>query len=333
MPCFEFKKICLQIKTAELSRSLFFIAIILLITGRLNAQVAVDSTTFKTDTTSIIDSGAVSADTLRVIDSGDSISKRPMLLDSTWAIASDQPIQQQILARHPYFRFNAKPVSFRSDKKQFKGKEIHFYVVVALVMIFALLRLAFGKYVNDLFRVFFRTTLKQRQIRDQLMQTPLPSLAFNVFFVATAGMYLDFMLFYFNFKPVDNFWMLWFYCAVGLSVIYFVKFIGLKVCGWLFNMKAAADSYIFIVFIINKMIGIFVLPFLVLLAFSEDPLYSISLVISWAGIGALLFYRFILGFAAVRNEVKFNLFHFFLYLCAFEIAPLILIYRLLLLVF
>ena len=49
-----------------------------------------------------------------------------------------------------------------------------------------------------------------------------------------------------------------YFCIVArLAVIYLVKFVGLKIIGWLFNMRHAADSYIFIVFIINKVIGIF----------------------------------------------------------------------------
>ncbi|RYG24671.1 MAG: DUF4271 domain-containing protein, partial [Chitinophagaceae bacterium] len=173
----------------------------------------------------------------------------------------------------------------------------------------------------------------QRQIREQLMQTPLPSLAFNAFFVASAGLYTNFILYHFGFKPVDNFWVLYLYCCTGITAIYLGKFIGLKICGWMFNMRQAADSYIFIVFIINKVIGIFLLPFLVLLAFSDEPIRSIAMTLSWCGIGLLLLYRFILGYSAVRNEVRFNLFHFLLYVCAFEVAPLLLIYRLLLFFF
>lgn len=246
---------------------------------------------------------------------------------------TDIPIREQILQRHPFFNFNTKPVVAPSDLKEFKGKELLFYVLVVLVIIFALLKLAFSKYFNDLFRVFFRTTMKQRQIKEQLMQTPFPSLVFNGFFVASAGLYANLLLHYFGFKPVDNFWLSYLYCCIGLSVIYLVKFIGLVVCGWLFNMKKAADSYIFIVFIINKVIGIALLPFNVLLAFTDGTMHSVALMLSWCSIAGLLLYRFILGFAAIRNEVRFNLFHFFLYLCAFEIAPLLLIYKLLLFFF
>jgi len=92
-------------------------------------------------------------------------------------------------------------------------------------------------------------------------------------------------------------------------------------------MQEAANSYIFIVFIINKILGRLLLPFLILLAFTQGHLYSVTLILSWCGIGCLLFYRFILTYAAIRNQVKVNPFHFFLYLCAFEIAPLLLVYK------
>jgi hypothetical protein len=75
------------------------------------------------------------------------------------------------------------------------------------------------------------------------------------------------------------------------------------------------------------------LPFLILLAFSEGNLYVVSFTLSWGLVACLLLYRFILTYAAIRNQVKVNPFHFFLYLIAFEIAPLLLVYKGLLLFF
>ncbi len=259
---------------------------------------------------------------------GDSVSKRPT--DTLWKVSDQLPLQDQVLQRHPYFRFNVKPVAMQSELRQYQGKERLFYVVIFLLIIFGLLKLGFAKYFVDFLRVFFRTTLKQRQIKEQLIQTPLPSLMFNIFFVASGGLYTNFLLHHFKFTPVNNFWLMYLYCCIGLSVIYLVKFVGLKICGWLFNMGQAADSYIFIVFIINKVIGFTVLPFIILLAFTSGTVYTVSLILSLFSVGGLFLYRFILGYGAIHNEVNFNLFHFFLYICAFEVAPLLLIYKLLL---
>jgi hypothetical protein len=146
-------------------------------------------------------------------------------------------------------------------------------------------------------------------------------------------LYVNFLLQYFQLVISDNFWLQYAYCAGALATIYLVKYIGLKITGWLFNVSNATDSYIFIVFIINKMLGIFLLPFLLLLAFANDPLYGSAMVISWLGIGLLLIYRFILSYGALRKEVKLNSFHFILYILGFEVIPLLLIYKLLLIIF
>lgn len=291
-------------------------------------QVATDTIVKSAaDSTLLQDTVVRSLDT-SFFSTGDSVSKRPT--DTLWKVSDQLPLQDQVLQRHPYFRFNVKPVAMQSELRQYQGKERLFYVVIFLLIIFGLLKLGFAKYFGDLLRVFFRTTLKQRQIKEQLIQTPLPSLMFNIFFVASGGLYTNFLLHHFKFTPVNNFWLMYLYCCIGLSVIYLVKFVGLKICGWLFNMGQAADSYIFIVFIINKVIGFTVLPFIILLAFTSGTVYTVSLILSLFSVGGLFLYRFILGYGAIHNEVNFNLFHFFLYICAFEVAPLLLIYKLLL---
>lgn len=247
-------------------------------------------------------------------------------IDTTISLSSPE-FSQHILGHHPYFGFGNEATAFKGDsaRRISRGKEIIFYLLILLLLFFAILKNAFPKYFNDLFRVFFRTTLKQKQISEQLVQTPLPSLLLNGFFVITGGLYLAFIIDHYKLNPLENFWILSVYCCAGLSIIYLLKFLGIKTAGWLFSMSEAADSYIFIVFVINKMIGILLLPLLVLLAFSIGYLNQAGLVLSYCLISGMLLYRAILTFVAIRNQVRVNPFHFFLYLIAFEIAPLLLI--------
>ena len=267
------------------------------------------------------------------------ISQRP-LADTAWSVGPasfQQPVLfgWQVLRHHPWFDFRTRPVSVTLTEtvRTVKGKEQLFYLLMLLLLTLAVLRQAFAKYFSDLFRVFFRTTLKQRQIREQLMQTPLPSLLLNVFFVGSAGLYLAFVLEHYQLDPFGNFWILYLYCAAGLSAAYLVKFLGLRIAGWLFSVKELAHSYVFIVFIINKMIGLLLVPFLVVLAFATGDVYAAGLTLSVCLLGMMLLYRVFLSFAAFRTEVRIGLFHFLLYVAAFEITPLLLVYKALLLYF
>ncbi|HEX7844468.1 MAG TPA: DUF4271 domain-containing protein [Chitinophagaceae bacterium] len=291
------------------------------------------------DSTAVIDTTKpVIPDTVAsqtpVVDLSDSFSKKPVVADSGWQVDKSMPLIYQVMKGNPYYGFGTRPTVIPvSDLKVFNGKELLFYVLIALLLVFALIKQAFPKYFTDLFRLFFRTTLKQRQVREQLMQTPLPSLLMNGFFVICTSLYATFLFLHFRLIDEADFWLYFLYSCLGLSAIYFVKFVGLKITGWIFGIEEAANAYIFIVFIINKVIGVFLLPFLLLLAFLTSGGYQAALVLSWIGVGGLFLYRFILSYSAVHNQVRFNLFHFFLYLCAFEIAPLLLIYKLLLVVF
>ena len=59
--------------------------------------------------------------------------------------------------------------------------------------------------------------------------------------------------------------------SIGLTgLIYLVKYCALKFTGWVTGLKEITNTYVFVIFLINKIIGIFLVPFIVILAFSEN---------------------------------------------------------------
>ncbi len=237
---------------------------------------------------------------------------------------------QQVLKDHPFLNFYGKPQVQTIFLRNVQSNDGIFYYIVGLVLYLALMRLFFYKYVNTMFTLFFRATLRQQQLREQLLQAPLPALLMNVFFVVSLATYCTFLAIHFRMPFADNFWTTLLYAIILIACIYFVKFIFLNIVGWIFGISNVTDTYIFIVFLINKMIGIFLLPVIALLAFPLPKLLPVMLMISYILVGGMLFYRFIISYRPVRSEIKVNRFHFFLYLCAFDIAPLLLIYKVLL---
>jgi hypothetical protein len=210
------------------------------------------------------------------------------------------------------------------------SKDSLFYLIVAILFYFASIRIFFEKYFNNLMTLFFRVSLRQQQIREQVLQTPLPSLLLNILFVISAGLYACFLLHYSRWGAGVRFWILYLNCMALLAAIYLVKFVVLKFIGWVFSISRATDIYIFIVFLVNKMLGIFLLPFLIVIIFSGQEGREVFITISLAMIFVLWGYRVLASYRPIRNEIKLTPFYFFLYLCAFEIAPLLLIYKVLL---
>ncbi len=315
-------------------RLLIFFLYHLALLNFVQSQSNLDSTII-----SNADSVVVEDSVIKIIDPfvlayfNDSINRK-VNRNKAWNFDNDQRFLRQwfqhVYKQHPYYNFK-KPIAKRSaDLKVFHGKEILFYVLTGLILFFAIFKQVFAKYMKDLFRLFFRTTLKYNQISELLLQNPLPSLLMNLFFVLSASFYITVILFYLKQSPVDNFWQLLLYATMLVSFIYIGKYILLKISGWLFNFSTATDSYIFIVFIVNKVISIYLLPFIVIISFSVGQVQQFAFTLSWIGLFGLLGYRFILSYGSMRNIVKINPFHFFLYLSAFEIAPLLMLYKLVL---
>jgi hypothetical protein len=237
---------------------------------------------------------------------------------------------EKVLSMNPYFNFTGPPVIEIFALHRPNSKDSFFYLLVAILFYFALIRIFFEKYFNNLMTLFFRVSLRQQQIREQVLQTPLPSLLLNILFVISAGLYACYLLHYSRLGAGVRFWVLYLNCMLLLGTIYFVKFLVLKFIGWVFSISRATDIYIFIVFLVNKMLGIFLLPFLIVITFSGPQLREVFITISLAMIFVLWTYRILASYRPVHNEIKLTPFYFFLYLCAFEIAPLLLIYKVLL---
>jgi hypothetical protein len=237
---------------------------------------------------------------------------------------------QKVLAANPDFNFTGKPVVEIFEIHHATSKDAYFYLLVAILFYFAAIRIFFEKYFNNLMTLFFRVSLRQQQIREQVLQTPLPSLLLNILFVISGGLYACYLLHDYHIGEGTRFWMLYLCCMAVLAGIYIVKFLVLKFLGWVFSISRATDIYIFVVFLVNKMLGIFLLPFLILITFSDSQAREIFITISLVMVFAMWVYRAMAAYRPVRNEIKLTPFYFFLYLCAFEIAPVLLIYKVLL---
>lgn len=267
------------------------------------------------------DSIAVTAPVTVTTDSVPPVQVKPMVsFDSGY---------KAVLAKSRLNLF-AKPQFQIEKEKQMERRDWLFYYILGIALLFGLLRITYLRYFSDMFRVFFRTSLRVNQIREQLVQSGLQSLLFNLFFAVVAGTYVYLLISYFNVSVKLPHLFIPLVTTVTIALMYLGKYVFLQVSGWLFGMKNAAETYSFIVFLINKIVGVILLPFLFVIAFAEKELAGIAITISLVVVVGLFLYRFLRAYRPVQAEIKVGRFHFFIFFLAFEIAPLLVIYKLIL---
>ena len=232
-----------------------------------------------------------------------------------------------ILKDNKFLNSGSQPVALAVKKRMPVKENAVFYLLAGLLFFFGIVKTIYARYFSTLFRVFFNSSLRQNQLTDQLMQARLPSLFFNLVFLISASLYVYFLFQKISFNRSDLNWTLLLACLLGFAVIYAGKFIAVKFVGWITGFNSEADTYIFIVFLINKIIGICLLPVLLILAFSDVMVVKIVITLSFILIGIMLLLRFIRSYGLLQHKLKINQFHFALYVFSFELLPLAIIYK------
>lgn len=235
------------------------------------------------------------------------------------------------LARNNMFLQANKPRYYDlNTPRPYKDLDWLVYLVTGIVLLLGIIRMAYLKYFSDLFRAFLNPTLSQRQLKDQLSQSPFPNFLLNAFFVVSLGVYLYLLMYRQQYIFNADAWLLIPGLVLLVAVIYLSKYLVLRFCGWLFGNADLADAYIFILYLINKVLGILLVPFLVILAFCQPEIARAFLYISLFFIILLIGYRYVRSYSVVKQYLSFSKLHFFLYLCAFEVAPVLILTKVLL---
>jgi hypothetical protein len=233
---------------------------------------------------------------------------------------------REMLRRNSNINYSDNALPAININKSRKGKEWIFYLISVDLLLLGIFKVFYTKYFNNIFRVFFNTSLHQNQLTDILLQARLPSLIFNFFFIVNAGLYIWLILS--NYAPDVSVYRIFpAICIASLGIIYLIKFFTLKLIGWITGMEDPANTYIFVIFLINKIIGITLIPFVILLAFAPVQWEKTVSILSFAIVLLLFLMRFFRSYGLIKHQFTLNRFHFFIYVMAIEIIPVMILYK------
>ncbi|MEP6594823.1 MAG: DUF4271 domain-containing protein [Ginsengibacter sp.] len=238
-----------------------------------------------------------------------------------------QAALNELLKKNTLINLTQKSISLKNNKEKHHGKEYLFYLLSSILLIFGFFKVFYTTYFNNIFRVFFNTSLRQNQLTDLLLQAKLPSLIFNIFFIVTGGLYLWLLLNYYHFIDGENHRKALLFCIVIISFIYIIKFCVLKFIGWVTGMTESLDTYIFIIFLVNKIAGIILIFFILLLAFAAPEWQSSVVTFSFLVIGVLFLLRFMRSYSLLQHRLDISRMHFILYIISIEVLPLLVVYK------
>jgi hypothetical protein len=192
-----------------------------------------------------------------------------------------------------------------------ENKDVLFYVFAGLFFLLGLVNITFPKYFSSIFRMFFQSSVRQKQTKEQMAQDNFPSLMLNLLFMLSSGVFIALVASQYKWIALPL-WQMALYCTVLLAILYLGKYIFISVAGWLFNASAAASGYSFIVFLVNKIIGLVLLPLGILVAFSSLHLQQAVITAAACVVVILLIYRYVMSLSVIGKNLDISPIHFFI---------------------
>jgi len=166
-------------------------------------------------------------------------------------------------------------------------------------------------------RMFKDKSQLQNQLDNVLYTAYLLSLAYFLFFIEEKLKVVPY-----NLHGI----LLYLFNLALLLGLFLARVVVINLLGSLFNQLDLFREYLYHTFIFNKLIGISILPLLLFVLYTTGALQTVFIWVTFSTLGVVIVMRIIRG-AEFSFKKDISIFYMFLYLCALELVPLVLLYR------
>ncbi len=223
------------------------------------------------------------------------------------------------------------------DKKQHVHKAFKNYgftrdwvllIIIVNLLIFAFVKFYYSDYLSKFYSSIFNYTAFTKLFRERNSLRQRASSIYYIVFYINLSLFIYFIINYYNlihfkFHPFTMYLII----IAGVFLVSYNKTLMLKSLGFFLDLKNITNEYIFSLSIYNQATGIIFFPIVLSLPYIPQAFVSILIVIS---ISLLLIFFLLRIFRAFRIifEKHYSYFYLILYLCALEILPYFLVWKL-----
>ncbi len=221
----------------------------------------------------------------------------------------------------------SKILPFEENKNL--DKDILSGLLLLAVAITGFLRFTNYKYLRELFSALIFSQNARKMQKTVNLHYRTPAFILNGLFLFNTSIFLYQIINYYHLKTIFNqslllipaFMLL--IIAFGMTKLALYRFVS-----YVFETKLDTKKYLFFYFLNNKIFAIAILPIIIVVPYIELEIVPILFKIGGVIFVSLYFMQLFRGLTIILKNVA-SLFYMFLYLCALEILPLIIIYNIL----
>lgn len=194
-------------------------------------------------------------------------------------------------------------------------------IAVFSLIIFLIVKIYFQKYLSSIITSTVNIQIAEKLMREKNVLIRRVFTLLNLNFAISASLFLYLVLNRFNILVITERNFLSFLILFGiLGFVLSARYIVILIIGNTFNSLRLFREYLHNTYLINKNLGLYLLPLTISIFFLQAPLKDIAFYFSFVIVSISLIYKYIRGLQ-ILMKYKVFLFYSILYLCTLEIVP------------
>ena len=149
----------------------------------------------------------------------------------------------------------------------------------------------------------------------------------HLFFFLTAGFYVHLFAAHYAVAIHPDVWLSWLTCSAGVAGLVALKRLVVYMIGGLFPIRKDTSKYAFVLLVFSVLIGIVFVPINLAVSYAPEAVRVAFLYGGLAVVALLYGLHLVRGLLVAGPLATSRPLHLILYICAVEIAPLLLFYR------
>ena len=214
------------------------------------------------------------------------------------------------------------PVLLGDDKGY---RRFLFITVIVMMILLTLLFTLFRNIIGKAWQGFLNANILNQLYREQSLVTNIPYLILYGLFFLNAGIFTMLLTKYFKIPIASSHIGSLLLCVGGIAAFFLMRHSLLRFVGYVFPIHKETGTYGFSLTIFNIIIGLILVPMILFIAYSPDSLATTLIPIFLVLLLGTYLYLLLRGLLIANRYVLLHKFHFLLYICAVEIAPLIIV--------
>ncbi|PRD46429.1 DUF4271 domain-containing protein [Sphingobacterium haloxyli] len=199
-------------------------------------------------------------------------------------------------------------------------------VVFMLFLAIALVRLAFPGDFTMIVQAYYDERSLLQMSKEDNMLTSWPYIFLYFIFSLALGLFIVLMessFVRFNVLNFENYVQ----TAFLVAILFIIKILLIRFISFVFEIGRLVREYVTVLYLVYFNSMLFLMPFLLAVALVPTTYFKILLILFSILVSILFIYRFLRAAFRLFGNLKFSIFYLILYLCALEVAPILILVR------